>query len=142
MQCVATPIFIYHKDFVAEYIPNFVTVCKKRLREAPEKSLRDVRREKIESIIKSIDNMQRRLLPKDEREKETEILRLEVALMCLKSSFLERRIQGIRDLNQIIKNNRMFASKNFSSKYLIEWFHDNQVFSILFDAKKTHLQIV
>jgi hypothetical protein len=28
----------------------------KKLREAPEKSLRDVRREKIESIIKSIDN--------------------------------------------------------------------------------------
>ena len=41
----------------------------KRLREAPEKSLRDVRREKIESIIKSIDNFQRRLIPKDEREK-------------------------------------------------------------------------
>jgi hypothetical protein len=69
MHCIATPIFIYHKDFVSEYIPKFVTVCKKRLKEAPEKSLRDVRREKIESLIKSIDNLQRRLLPKDEREK-------------------------------------------------------------------------
>jgi ubiquitin carboxyl-terminal hydrolase 34 len=74
------------------------------LREAPEKQLRDVRREKIESIIKSIDNFQRRLISKEEREKLTEILKLEVSLMCLKSNYLERRIQGIRELNQIIKN--------------------------------------
>ena len=64
----------------------------KRLREAPEKSLRNVRREKIESIVKSIDNFQRRLITKDEREKQTEILKLEISLMCLKSSYLERRI--------------------------------------------------
>jgi len=60
------------------------------LRSAPEKSLRDVRREKIEQIIKSIDNLQRRLISKEEREKQTEVLKLEVCLVCLKSSFLER----------------------------------------------------
>jgi hypothetical protein len=36
------------------------------------------------------------------------VLKLEVALMCLKSSFLERRIQGVKDLNQVIKNNTIF----------------------------------
>jgi hypothetical protein len=90
--CVSYPYLTYHKEFVKEYGPNFVELCIQRLRDAPEKSLRDVRREKIESIIKSIDNFQRRLITKDEREKQTEILKLEVALMCLKSSFLERRI--------------------------------------------------
>jgi hypothetical protein len=69
IQCVSYPFLIYHKDFMSEYGPKFVELCIKRLREAPEKSLRDVRREKIESIIKSIDNLQRRLIPKDEREK-------------------------------------------------------------------------
>ena len=65
MHCIATPILVYHKDFVAEYIPQFVELCKKRLKQAPEKSLRDVRREKIDSLIKSIDSMNRRLLSKD-----------------------------------------------------------------------------
>jgi len=105
--------------------------------------MRDVRREKIESIIKSIDNFQRRLVTKDEREKQTEVLKLEVSLLCLKSSFLERRIQGIRDLNQIIKNQRMFnTNKNLSPIFLISWMEENGVFSILFDTKKTHLQLV
>jgi hypothetical protein len=69
IHCVSYPYLIYHKDFIHEYGPRFVELCIKRLREAPEKSLRDVRREKIESIIKSIDNFQRRLIAKDDREK-------------------------------------------------------------------------
>jgi ubiquitin carboxyl-terminal hydrolase 34 len=139
IHCVSYPYLVYHKDFIQEYGPEFVKLCIKKLRDAPEKSLRDVRREKIESIIKSIDNFQRRLISKEEREKQTEILKLEVSLMCLKSGFLERRIQGIRDLNQIIKNNRMFSSKNFTSTFLVQWMQDNGVFTILFDTKKTHL---
>ena len=92
MQIISIPFLIYHKEFITEYGPQFVSVCKRRLSEAPEKSLRDVRREKIDAIIKSVDNLQRRLIPKEEREKETEVLRLEVSMMCLKSNYLERRI--------------------------------------------------
>jgi hypothetical protein len=92
MGFVSGAYLIYHKDFIIEYGPKIVSECKRRLREAPEKSLRDVRREKIEGIIKSVDNLEKRLIPKEDRERETEILRLEVALICIKSSFLERRI--------------------------------------------------
>jgi len=116
---LSSPYQIYHKEFITELGPQFVDICVKRLRSAPEKSLRDVRRERIDSIIKSVDNFQRRVCPKEDREKQTEVLRLEVALMCLKSSFLERRIQGIRDLNTIIKNNRMYSQKSFTAQYLI-----------------------
>jgi hypothetical protein len=89
---ISAPYQIYHKDFITEYAPKFVDVCTRALKETPDKSLRDVRRERIEAIIKSIDNFQRRLVTKDDREKMTEVLKLEVSLMCLKSSFLERRI--------------------------------------------------
>lgn len=139
---LSQPYQIYHREFIQEYAPKFVEVCLRRLREASDKSLRDVRRERIEGIIKSIDNFQRRLVSKDERERTTETLKLEVALMCLKSSFLERRIQGIRDLNQVIKNNRMFAYKSFTGVQLIDWMDSNGVFALLFDSKRTHLQIV
>jgi hypothetical protein len=67
-------------------------MAKRKLKDAPEKSLRDVKRERIESIIKSIDSLQRRNVSKEERERDTESLKLDVCLMCLKSNFLERRI--------------------------------------------------
>ena len=92
MSFVSAPFLIYHKDFITDFGPKIVKECKRSLKDAPEKSLRDVRREKIEGVIKSIDNIEKRLIPKDERERSTEILRLEVALICLKSSYLERRI--------------------------------------------------
>ncbi len=92
LAAITTPYNIYHKDFIAEYGPKVVEISKKKLRETPERELRDVRRERIEGIIKGIDNILRRLESKEEREKQTEILKLEVILMCLKSSFLERRI--------------------------------------------------
>ena len=32
--------------------------------------------------------------------------------------------------------------KSFSNQFLIEWMQTNEVFNILFDTKKTHLQLV
>lgn len=54
---------------------------------------------------------------------------------------MERRIQGIRDLNSVIRNNRIYSGK-FSGKFLVDWMLEKGVFDILFDAKKTHLQLV
>lgn len=142
MTALSNPYQMYHKDFITEYGPKFVDVCTRALKEAPEKSLRDVRRERIESVIKSIDNFQRRIITKEEREKMTEVIKLEVALMCLKSSYLERRIQGIKDLNSVIRNNRMFNSKTFTAQFLIEWIQSNGVYTQIFDTKKTHIQLV
>jgi ubiquitin carboxyl-terminal hydrolase 34 len=122
VECISTCYLVYHKEFIQEYGHKFVEVCTRALKDSPEKSLRNVRREKIENIIKSIDKFQRRLITKDEREKQTEVLKLDIALLCLRSSYMERRIQGLRDLNNIIKNMRMFSTnKAFTPQFLIEW---------------------
>jgi hypothetical protein len=94
--------------------------------------LRDVRREHIEAILKAVDNLNKRIVDRSEREKQSEFLKLEVALLCLNSSYMERRIQGIRDLNQIIRNNRIYAGR-FPGKILVEWMKTHGVFDILFD---------
>ena len=36
----------------------------------------------------------------------------------------------------------MFNNKSFTAAFLIEWIEKNGVYSILFDTKKTHLQLV
>ena len=57
LQCVANPYPIYHKDFINEFGPKVAEVAIRRLKETPDKQLRDIRREKIEAIIKGIDNI-------------------------------------------------------------------------------------
>ena len=55
MSCVSSPIIIYHKDVVSEYGPKFAAIAEEKLKGFPDKLLRNVRREKIEGIIKAID---------------------------------------------------------------------------------------
>lgn len=100
-----------------------------------------MRREPIEAIVKAVDSLSRRLVAKSEREKQTETLKLEVALLCLKSSYMERRIQGIRDLNQVIRSNRIYSNR-FPGGFLAEWMQTRGLFDVLFDPKKTHVQLV
>jgi ubiquitin carboxyl-terminal hydrolase 34 len=138
VSAISLPASVYHKSVIADYAPKLIEASKKRLLTAPDKALRDMRREHIELIVKAVDNLNKRLVEKIEREKQSEILKLEVALLCLNSSFMERRIQGIRDLNQIIKSNRIYSGR-FSGKFLVEWMQSNGVFDVLFDQRKAHL---
>jgi hypothetical protein len=113
-------------------------LSKKRLLNSPDRALRDVRREHIEAIVKAVESLSKRLVEKGQNESESEVLKLEVALLCLNSSYMERRIQGIRDLNAIIKAHRINSSK-LTGKFLVEWMETNGVLDVLFDFKKTHL---
>jgi hypothetical protein len=132
---------VYHHSVVADFGPELVLVGEKRLLGAPAKALREVRREHMDAIVKAIDLLSRRVVEKPAREKKQETLRLEIALLCLNSGYMERRIQGIRDLSQIIKSHRMSLDRS-SGTPLVEWMLKNDLFDILFDPKKTHLQLV
>lgn len=48
-------------------------------------------------------------------------MKLEVTTKCLSSTLLERRILGIKQLNTIIRNNKLYGTKVFTMQQLIEW---------------------
>jgi hypothetical protein len=141
VKLVSIPAWVYHKSVISEYAPKWIEASKKRLLTAPDRALRDVRREHIEAYIKAVDTLRKRIATRAEREQQNEILKLEVSLLCLNSSYMETRIQGIRDLNQIIRSNKGTSGK-FSCSFLVEWMQTHGVFDVLFDQKKTHLQLV
>lgn len=138
---VSLPAAVYHKQVMADYAQRICDAGTKRLLSAPDRALRDVRKEHIEAILRGVDALGRRVLDKAEREKKKELLGLEVTLLCLNSAFMERRIQGIRDLNAAIKASRN-SSVRLSGAQLVEWMQTHGVFDVLFDPKKTHLQLV
>jgi hypothetical protein len=67
-------------------------LVKAKLKHIPDRVLRDVKREKLEGVVKGIDYLQRRTTSKDQREVETENLKLELCLTCLRSNYLDRKI--------------------------------------------------
>ena len=81
-------------------------------------------------------------MEKEASAKELEIFKLEMCKKCLESEFLERRIQGIRDLNTIIKNNTIFNHKQFEATFLVQWMTEHNIFDIIWVSKRTHAQLV
>ena len=90
---------------------------KNRLLSASDKALRDVRKEQIDAIIKAIENIAKRFIKKkDDREKITEVIKLDLCNRSLVSEFLERKIQGIKDLSDIVKSNSWtYSSSAFTN---------------------------
>ena len=82
-------------------------------------------------------------MTKEERDKQSEIFRLELCSKSLKSQYLDRRIQGIKDLTTLIKNNTLLSnSTTFSTDFLIEWMVQNDTLTQIWDSRHTHLQLV
>lgn len=120
LSLISLPAQVYHKQVIVDFAPRLIELSKKRLLNSPDRALRDVRREHIEAIVKAVESLSKRLVEKGQNESESEVLKLEVSLLCLNSSYMERRIQGIRDLNAIIKAHRINSSK-VTGKFLVEW---------------------
>lgn len=98
-QIITQPYPVYHKNFIEMTAQDITEAIKKRLIGTSDQALRNVRKEQVDAIIKSVENISRRVLNKDDREKQSEVLRLELCNKSLISNYLERRISGIRDLS-------------------------------------------
>jgi len=92
----------------------------------------------------AMQSINTRVTDKDAAKIEAEKLKLEITKKCLASELLERRILGIKELNNVIKSTLLAygASKVFTLEWLINWMTENGVFQIIWDDRKTHLQLV
>ena len=107
--------------------------------------MKDVSANDVNQIQISIGSINARVMDRDEAREESEKLKLEICKKCLSSDLLERRILGIKELNTIVKNMQMSYGINksiFTLEWLINWMSEHGVFDILWDTKKTHLQLV
>ena len=91
--------------------------------------------------MRAVGSLQNRFLNKEAAKIDQQVFRLELCKKCLESEFLERRIQGIRDLNQVISANS-YGDKQFDPQFLVKWMTDHKVFDTLWMARSTHAQLV
>ena len=142
MDCLGSAFPLYHRSFAQEYIPKLQAAVELSILNAPEQSIRNVRKERIDGIVKNLDYLLRRVYVYEEKIKAVEKLNLDIALMCLKASFLERRIQGIKILNDIIKGLRMYGSKAFKPEFIVEWSRQHGVLEAIFGPKTYHIELI
>jgi hypothetical protein len=142
MECLGKVFPMYHRDFIASFSFDVKKAVHHAILNAPEASIRNVRKERIESIVTRLNDLLKRVMNFNKREHEIEQLNMDIVLMCLKSNFLERRIQGIKSLAENLKNLKYTRSTSLSSEYMLEWLEKHKILEIIFDQKNYHVQII
>jgi hypothetical protein len=68
-QIITQPYPVYHKNFIEDTAQDITNAIKDRLIGTSDQALRNVRKEQVDAIIKSVENISKRVLSKDDREK-------------------------------------------------------------------------
>jgi hypothetical protein len=55
--CLTQPHLVYHKQFIQDFGSNIANNVTSRLLTASDKSLREVRKEQIDGILRSVENL-------------------------------------------------------------------------------------
>ena len=143
MDCLGKVYPMYHRDFINQFAVDVQNAVQSSILNAPEASIRNVRKEKIESIVSRLEDILKRKYSYEEKEKQIALLTMDITLMCLKSNFLERRIHGIKSLADTLKSLKYAnRSSKLSPEFMHEWLEKNGILEVIFDQKNYHVQII
>jgi hypothetical protein len=135
---ISLPAVTYHKTFMEEFGGRINQAIKARLIGIQDKHVRDIKKTHVETLYKSLAALQLRTMEKAMSLKDLEIFKLNMCKKYLRSENLEPRIQGMRELKDIIDNNQSWSpNRQLTFQFLVEWMAENNVFELLW-GKRTH----
>jgi len=132
---------ILHRDFALEYIPKFKDAVWRNILKSPDSNLRNFTKERIDTIIQAFDPLLKRIVSLPEKYEALERFNLEISLLCFDSNFLERKLQGLKSLLEIIKNTRYNSTKYLTTEILNKFIVANDIFDKIYGSKG-HVQLV
>ena len=103
---LSLPSVTYHKAFMDEFGQRINQAIKARLIGIQEKNVRDIKKNHVDKLYRSLGALHLRTSGKDGSPQELEIFKLEMCKKYLGSENLEPKIQGMRELKDIIDNNK------------------------------------
>lgn len=142
MDIIGSNYHFFHRQFVKEFVPEIKRGIENCILNSPDSIIRNVRQETIEGIVKKLEDLLKRVMKTEDREKEIELLNLSIIMLCFKSSFLERRIHGIKVLSDLIKRLKYQTTNHEAQAFMLKWLRDNKIIEIIYDQKNYHIQIV
>lgn len=143
---------MYHKQFVDAFYFKFSDAVQEKLLSATSDHLRVVKLTRIEEIITQVwQKLLLRLLSYFELRVIRSQITLKVGILFMKQSFLAKRIDGAKMIDQVCKNaineisanstNSQQASKGILQE-LIQTLNETNVLEMFFSSKLIHEQLV
>ena len=96
LDCIHRSSFLFHRIYVNAEFESLAETASRKLLSINEQQIRNIKKERVDAYIKCIEVIISRLKGTDPRRRYIGKLSLELALIFLKQTFLERRIDGAK----------------------------------------------
>jgi hypothetical protein len=138
---VGTAWALYHHKFALQYIPKFQAAAIEYLQKVPDVEVRKFEKDSLDKITIHLHNLLRRVYTVLERQKIVENLELMLSTILLKSNYLQRRIDGLKALNEIIRGVTVSISQVITADFLANWIQSHKIIDEFFGSRR-HQQII
>jgi len=132
---------ILHRDFAVEYIPKFKEAVWRNILKSPDSNIRNFNKDRLDAIVQAFDPLLKRVYSLPEKYQMLEEFQLEVCSICFESNFLERKLQGLKTLLEIIKGLRYGSHKYLTTDSLNKFIASHEIFDKIYGSKG-HVQLV
>ncbi len=106
---------------------------------APDVEVRKIQKERFDKTLRNLENLLRRMYSVIERCKIMGRFELSMCTILLKSNYLQRRIDGLKELNDIVKFVMKGVTRALTPEGLSDWLAKHDIIDELLGPKK-HLQ--
>ncbi|CAD8206139.1 unnamed protein product [Paramecium octaurelia] len=140
MQVLNNIYEMLHKQFVSNYVPALQVAVQNNILQSTDNNLRNFSAQKITDILQSLSNLMKRVYPIQRRSEIIDRFDLDIAFKCFTSDFLERKIQGLKAIQELIKRTKdLFNSygmqesqKQAAIQMILEWLNEKKIFETLY----------
>ena len=128
----------FHKEFVKQLGPQLQTKIFRYLYDMNQNELRNIKKDTLDIITKVLRFYLGLTLGSDERNRIIEEFSITFSLKMIKTNFLEKRIQAVKNLVEIIRVSKLDKDK---SNFLLKLIEDNKIFFEIFGTN-SHFQLI
>ena len=147
IQLLSSISVMFYKPFADQYIKDVnEAVYEFVFKNNTESNIRQLNKEKLDNIYNSLGDMLKRIYPVGIKNNLIEEYQLQLSLLCFKSEILEKQLQGLKQICEILKNAKQQVNNNSNNKKLNtlkqqQWLTENKIFDLLFNVTQHDLLI-
>lgn len=133
-----------YRDFAESFIGKFKDAVFENILRSPNSNLRNFSKEKIDGLIKNMQELLKRVFSPSEQLEMIEKFSLDLSYLCFNSEFLERKLQGLKTIMEIIKEVK-YRFKRYDnlldSDQLCRWLKEKAILEGLYGTN-SHSQLI
>ncbi|CAD8084108.1 unnamed protein product [Paramecium sonneborni] len=129
-----------NRQFVLTYVPKLFDAVQNNILLSADNNLRNFSSQKIIEILQALSNLLKRVFALQKRQEMIDRLDLDIAYKCFTSDFLERKIQGLKAIQELIKKTKdqynqygmQEQQKQQAIQMILEWLNEKKIFESLY----------